>query len=112
MIPAQQASLPQEHFTKETHSELLPRIRSTVRCRPDKLDDSEADEVTSSRAENAGLQSWRSEIAKAAHACQIPCAPTSKRIAKGRFVPVQRAGARRTASRKGFAVLPKDVPPG
>jgi hypothetical protein len=39
-------------------------------------------------------------MAKAAQACQIPSTPTSKRIAKGIFVAVQRAPATRIASRE------------
>jgi hypothetical protein len=51
--------------------------------------------------QNAGLASWRSEIAKAAHACQIPIAPCSNRIAKGFLAAVQRAPATELLREKG-----------
>ena len=50
-----------------------------------------------------------SEIAKAPQACQIPLTPCSKRIAKGLFVEVQRAAARRTASREARTLTEEDA---
>lgn len=46
----------------------------------------------------------------AAQACQIPCAPTPKRIAKGIFVAMECAGATRIASREVRISCDADAP--